>query len=257
MKNNFIFIIVSVTIGLTLLFGGCTSKKNVIYFQADSTTLINLNKLVTPILQNGDVLAISFVSDDERVTAPFNAVGTYVSGNPNTNNPFLPTYIIDNNGEIDLPQLGKVKVSGLSKIEAIQMLQVLASKYINKPIVNLKILNFQIAVLGEVKNPGTFNIVHDRITILEALALAGDMTISGVRKNVLVIRETNGKKEEFRLDLTNREVLNSPVYYLAQNDVVYVEPNNAAIQSASYSRNTSLFISLAGLLLTIVTLVTR
>src|SRR5690606_26423973 len=104
---------------------------------------------------------------------------------------------------------------------------------------------FKVTVLGEVRSPGSFTIKNDRITVLEALGMAGDLTINGVRKNVLVVREQNGQKTEYRIDLTARESLNSPAYYLAQNDVVYVEPNGAKIQSSKYTQNNSLFISIA------------
>ena len=105
--------------------------------------------------------------------------------------------------------------------------------------------------------PGTYSINNDRITLLEALGMAGDLTINGVRENVMVIREQNGKKQEFRVDLTKRDALNSPVYYLAQNDVIYVEPNGARIQSSKYTQNTSIFVSIASLIITIVAVVVR
>src|SRR5690606_37702142 len=112
-------------------------------------------------------------------------------------------------------------------------------------------------ILGEVKNPGTFPINNDRISILEALGLAGDLTINGVRKNVLVIRERDGIKQEYRLDLTSREALNSEVFYLSQNDVVYVEPNKAKVQFSKYTQNTPVFVSIASLIITTITLLTR
>src|SRR5690606_22151445 len=104
---------------------------------------------------------------------------------------------------------------------------------------------------------GTFTIENDRLTLLEALGLAGDMTIYGERKNVLVLREQDGKKQEFRLDLTKRDAMNSPAYYLTQNDVVYVEPNGARVQSSKYSQNTSIFISVASVLITVISVLTR
>jgi len=117
--------------------------------------------------------------------------------------------------------------------------------------------NFRITVLGEVRSPGTFTIENDRLTILEALGMAGDMTLYGERENVLIIREQDGKKVEFRLDLTKRESMNSPAYYLTQNDVVYVEPNNARVQSSKYSQNTTIFISVASVLITVISVLTR
>src|SRR5690606_1322972 len=130
-------------------------------------------------------------------------------------------------------------------------------KYIVDPGISMVVRNFRITVLGEVKSPGTYTVENDRLTILEALGLAGDMTMYGERKNVLVVREEDGAKEEFRLDLTKRETMNSPAYYLTQNDVVYVEPNGARVQSSKYSQNTSIFISVASVLITVISVLTR
>ena len=129
--------------------------------------------------------------------------------------------------------------------------------YIKKPNINIKIANYKISYMGDVKNPGSYNIPNERITILDALALAGDVNISGQRNNVLIIREENNKKVQYRVDLRSNKILTSPVYYLQQNDVVYVEPNYARIQSASSNSSTSLFISITGLIITIVSLLTR
>src|SRR5690606_24915532 len=125
------------------------------------------------------------------------------------------------------------------------------------PGIAMVVRNFRVSVLGEVARPGTFTIENDRVTILEALGMAGDMTIYGERENVLVIREQGGIKEEFRLDLTQRETMNSPAYYLTQNDVIYVEPNGARIQNSKYTATTSIFVSVIGLIITVVSVITR
>lgn len=240
------------------LFSSCASRKDLVYFQPDSTQLNTSYELNAPKLQPGDILAISVSSDDVRATAPFNQLSTYnISGTLQNNNPFIPTYSIDTNGNIDFPKLGKIKLSGLTRTEAIEFLRKQVSKYIIEPGISIEVRNFKITVLGEVKNPGAFSITNDRITILEAIGLAGDLTINGVRNNVMVIREQNGVKNEYRVDLTKREAFNSPVYYLAQNDVIYVEPNGAKIQSSKYTQNNSIFISIASLVITIVAVVVR
>ena len=238
----------------------CASRKDLVYFQPNDSVTLNSNYAINaPKLQSGDILAISVNADDPRATQPFNQVSTYqgAGGNLQANNPFIPTYTIDANGEIDFPKLGKVKLAGKTRTEAIDFLRNEVAKYIVSPGISIEIRNFRVTVLGEVKNPGTFPINNDRITILEALGLAGDLTINGVRKNVLVIREQNGTKQEFRVDLTSREAMNSPVYYLAQNDVVYVEPNGARVQSSKYTQNTSIFVSVTGLIITIISLWVR
>ncbi len=121
----------------------------------------------------------------------------------------------------------------------------------NDPIVNIRLANFTITILGEVANPGTFTIPNERITILEALGFASDLTIYGVRKNLFVIREVNGKKKFAQVDLTSINTVNSPVYYLQQNDVIYVEPNKARIRASSFNPNTGLVIAAVSTLATI------
>lgn len=242
---------------LLSLMSSCASKKDLVYFQPDSTSLNTSYELNAPKLQPGDILTISITADDIRATEPFNQINAYQTGTPQNANPFIPTYSIDNDGNIDFPKIGEIKIAGLTRTQAIDKIRSEVSKYIVNPGVNMTIRNFKVTVLGEVVKPGTYTIDNDRITLLEALGLAGDLTINGVRKNVLVIREQNGQKSEFRVDLTKRDVLNSPVYYLSQNDVVYVEPNGARVQSSKYTQNTSIFVSIASLIITMVAVVVR
>ena len=257
MKRGFIYLLFIIS----LIIISCASRKDLVYFQpADSVTLSTAYENNAPKLQSGDILAISVTADDLRATQPFNPISAYAGGGSATlqsANPFIPTYAIDINGYIDFPKLGKVKLSGMTRTEAIDYLRKEISKFIVSPGISIEIRNFRVTVLGEVKNPGTYSINNDRISILEALGLAGDLTINGVRKNVLVIREQNGVKAEHRIDLTSKDALNSPVYYLAQNDVVYVEPNGARIQSSKYTQNTGVFVSVASLLITMISILTR
>ncbi|MDR2223719.1 MAG: polysaccharide biosynthesis/export family protein [Flavobacteriaceae bacterium] len=235
----------------------CASRKNIVYFQPDETELKSAYDANTPKLLPGDILTISVTADDIRSVEPFNQLSTYQNVVVNNTNPFLPTYTIDEEGEINFPKLGRVKLAGLTRLEAIDLLQQKIGQYVISPGVQLTIKNFRVTVMGEVVRPNTYLIEDDRITILEALGKAGDMTINGVRNNVLVVRENNGVKKEYRVDLTSREALNSPVYYLAQNDVIYVEPNSAKVQSAKYTQNNSLFISIASIIITIISIIVR
>lgn len=239
------------------LFSSCASRKNLVYFQPDSTVLNTSYELNAPKLQPGDILAISVTADDVRATSPFNQVSPYNSGTLQNTNPFIPTYAIDVNGNIDFPKIGKVKLVGKTRTEAMEFLKKEVARFIVDPGISMEIRNFRVTVLGEVKSPGSFPISNDRITILEAIGLAGDLTINGVRKNVVVIREQNGVKQEYRIDLTKRDALNSPVYYLTQNDVIYVEPNGARIQSSKYTQNTSIFVSVASVVITVLSILTR
>lgn len=242
-----------------VFFSSCASKRDLVYLQPDSTELNTLYEMNAPKLQPGDILAISVTADDVRATQPFNQVSPYQgsSGTIQATNPFIPTYTIDGNGEIDFPKVGKIRLAGKTRTEAMDVLRAEVSKYIVDPGISMVLRNFRVTVLGEVKTPGTFTIENDRLTILEALGLAGDMTIYGERKNVLIIREQDGKKQEFRLNLTKRETMNSPGYYLTQNDVVYVEPNSSRVQTSKYSQTTSIFVSIVGLIITVISVVTR
>ena len=247
-------------LGILLIAGfasSCASRKDIVYFQQDSLELNTAFELNAPKLQTGDILTISVTGDDLKAVAPFNLTNGYQVGAIQNSNPYVPTYTIDNAGFIDFPQVGKIQLTGKTRVEALEFLKNEVRRYVLNAGVTLNIENFRVTVLGEVVRPGTFPIDNDRISILEALSLAGDMTINGVRNNVLVVREEHGKKLEYRVDLTKRDALNSPVYFLKQNDVVYVEPNGAKIQSSKYTQNTSIFVSIAGLIITIVAVIVR
>ncbi|MDR2221555.1 MAG: polysaccharide biosynthesis/export family protein [Flavobacteriaceae bacterium] len=234
----------------------CESTKNIVYFQQDQTALDTSYVINAPKLKAGDVLTISVTGEDVKTVAPFNQMSPYQTGTAGTEK-YLPTYTVDKNGEIWFPKLGKIKVGGLTRLQATRKMEDLLAVYVNTPGVQMHLKNFKITVLGEVASPSQYAIDGDRITVLEALAMAGDLTINGVRNNVLVIREVDGVKTEYRLDLTKRESLNSPAYYLSQNDVVYVEPNSAKVQSSKYSANYPLFISIAGIVITIISVLVR
>jgi polysaccharide export outer membrane protein len=148
--------------------------------------------------------------------------------------------------------LGTIKVEGLTRQDLTYLLVEKIKTMATDPIVNIRLANFTITILGEVSRPGTFTIQDERITILEALGLASDLTIFGERKNLLVIREIDGKKKFAHVDLTSINTVNSPVYYLQQNDVIYVEPNKARIRSSSFNQNNGVIIAAVGTLATIV-----
>ncbi|NCP83322.1 MAG: polysaccharide export protein, partial [Bacteroidetes bacterium] len=167
-------------------------------------------------------------------------------------------YLVDSNGMIDFPVIGKLKIGGLSREEFIAMLkEKLDPDYIKNPNINVRLANFKVSILGDVRMPGSYTIPNERITILEAIALAGDTNISAERRGISVFREEAGKKVKYNVDLLSNATFTSPIYYLQQNDVIYVEPNYARIQSASSNSNTTLFISITGLFITIVSLLIR
>jgi len=240
-----------------ILCFSCTNKKNLIYFQGNLSNN-ETNKSYTPTLKPDDVLSISVMSLDEIAAKPFNlptiginpAIGGYIQGAPSP-----PGYLIDADGNIDFPVVGKIKIGGLTRQAAIDFLKEQLKPYLSNPTIIVRILNYKITVLGEVRNPGTFTIPNERITLPEALGIAGDLNITGLRKNVLVIRESDGKRTETLVDLTSKELFSSPVFYLQQNDVVYVEPNRAKRNSSVVNTsNVSLVISVISLFVTMVIL---
>ncbi len=160
------------------------------------------------------------------------------------------TYIVSKEGEIDFPVLGKVNILGLTSNETKNLLKEKLKTYLKNPIINIRLKNFSVTVLGEVRQPGSYQVNGEQITILEAIGLANDLTIKGMRENVLVIRDFNGTKIYTRINLKTKEALSSPVYYLTQNDVVYVEPNKSAITASTLDNRATIAISIASVLIT-------
>lgn len=240
---------------LVLILTSCTSKKNLIYFQNIDSYKLNSNKYES-VLQPDDLLTIVVRGETPESVVPFNMpnVSYNTSGENSIEVQRLYTYLIDNEGNINFPSLGKVKVGGLTRSEAENLMVTKLSLYVTKPNVDLRILNYKISVQGEVNKPGTFPITSERITLLEAISLAGDLTVYGKRSNVLVLRENNGERSVQRVDLTKADFMNSPFYYLHQNDVVYVEPNKTKINSAVVGPNIGIVLSAVSLLVTILAL---
>ena len=156
---------------------------------------------------------------------------------------------------IDFPVIGQVKIAGLTAEKTKELLKEKLSNYLKDPIVNIRLKNFTVTILGEVKSPGTYPVIGEQITILEALGLANDLTIKGKRDNILVIRDFDGTKVYHRINLTSKEALDSPVYYLTQNDVVYVEPNKSAITASALDNRATIWVSIASVLITSTVLV--
>jgi len=235
----------------------CVSKDKILYIQQGVKSDNNNSFEIT--IQPDDVLQINVLSENPEVTIPYNMQTTLMIGvseeNPEQRRQI--SYLVDSNGMIDYPVLGKIKLAGLSKSEAIIHIQNLLKEHIKDAVVNIRIMNFKFTVLGEVNRPGSFSNPSERITLLEALGQAGDMTIYGTRNNILVIRENNGTKTTQRVDITKPDFINSEWYYLSQNDVVYVEPNKTRINSSAVGPNLTVGLSALSLLVTIIALSTR
>lgn len=233
--NHFLLLLGS----LFFLFS-CASKKKIIYLQGDVPLETHL-KNFAPIIQPNDILAINVTAADNKASLVFNQTS---AGSES----FVPqTYTVTEDGTIDYPVLGKLKVAGLTRLELINLFKEKLDQYIVNPGVNISFVSFKVSVLGEVNSPGTFTVSNENITVLEAIAMAGDLTIQGKRTNIMLIREQNGKKEIHTLDLTDRNLLNSPVYYMVQNDVLYIEPNRTKVQSSISNYN--FFITLASFMI--------
>lgn len=249
-KSKKVFLVFSI-----LILGSCASRQEIVYFQdeplTDETMSANNYEIK---FKPADMLTIDISAQDPEAVAPFlltpvaQSVGNTLSLDRNLR---VQTYLIDVNGNIEFPVLGTLKIQGLSRVEATDMLKGKLSEYIKDPIVNVRLINFTVTVLGEVNSPGTFTVQNERISLSDALGLAGDLTIYGKRDNVLLIREIDGKKRYAKFDLNSVNVLNSPNYYLTQNDVIYVEPNNARVRQSSYNQNNGIIISAVATLATI------
>jgi polysaccharide export outer membrane protein len=247
MKNQY-SISVLLLLFLVFIISSCASKKEVVYFQNASSfeTLVNKNDFSTK-FKVDDLVSIYISTLDSEASVPFNLFRGASEGGIRAEQ---VDYLVDQNGEIDFPIVGKLKIAGLSPEEVRVYLRAKLSDYLKDPIINIRLRNFTVTILGEVNRPGTYPVNGERITILEALGLASDLTIKGMRKNVMVIRDFDGTKVYTRIDLTKKEAMSSPVYYLTQNDVVYVEPNQSAVTASSLDNRATIAISLASLVIT-------
>ncbi len=236
---------------VSLFFMSCGSKEDIVYFQnVDSVGSSNSIIQFSPTIKPDDMLTIVVSALDQDAVRPFNlATITFSGDGQQFGRDTQQSYLVDANGNIDFPVLGSIKVGGLSRIQATSLVKDMITEYVKNPIVNIRTVNFKVTVLGEVSRPGSFTIPNDRITIIEALGLAGDMTIQAGRKNVLVVREENGKKTYNRVNMTSEDVFNSPVYYLSQNDVIYVEPNNSRVKSSTLGPNTAIVLQTLGIII--------
>ena len=252
-----------ITLFIIILLSSCNTHKRMVYFQTENTDTLKVNNAqFTPTLKADDFLSVVVTADDLESVIPFNypAIGVTQSVNQgySQGNSAKLGYLIDAEGKVNLPVLGRMHLGGLSRSEATDLLEKELSNYLSNPVVNIQIQNYKITVLGDVQKPGTFNIPNERITLLEAIGLSGDLDITGNRKNVLVIREGADGKKQYRIDLTTDEILTSPVYYLEQNDVVYVEPNKAKRSQGTFWRASGgIFISVTSLVITTIALIVK
>ena len=234
---------------LIAFLASCSAPKEVLYLQdIASIKEENIDKNYEVIIHKDDLLAILVNSKDPELALPFNMpVVTYQIGAQTTAQQRLLGYLVDQNGDIDFPILGKIHVEGLTRMQVTELIKqkLMSEDLIKDPIVTVQFLNFKVSVMGEVTRPGTFDISGDRITLREALSMAGDLTIYGRRDRVAVIREKDGKRRILYHDLRSSEIFQSPCYYLQQNDIVYVEPNKAKTGQSRINSNNSVGVWLS------------
>lgn len=246
MKKASYFYILLFLIG----FSSCSSYRKIPYFHdLDKTkpTVEQINNYSPLTVQPEDILGINVSSLNPEASAIFNYNLNRVNGNNYDNSPDNPVigYLVDQAGYIQVPLIGAMSVAGLTTAEVREELHKKLLTYLNEPVVNIRILNFKISVLGDVLRPGVFNIQNERITIPEALSLAGDLQITAVRQAML-IRELEGKREFIPIDLTSTDFFDSPYYYLKNNDVIYVQPDKTKFATVDRSYRTA-SISLSAL----------
>ena len=248
---------------LLLAITSCGSSKSVAYIQnSDSIAYDNSRFLYDAKIMPKDQLTITVNTVNPEAALPFNLLlqNAYTQGRTlSTTGGTLMPYLVDNEGYINFPVVGRLKVGGLTKSECENLILDKIRPYMaetENPVVTVRMSSYSVSVLGEVARPGSFQVAREKITILEALAQAGDLTIYGVRDKVKLIREdATGKKEIHTLDLTNANIVNSPYYYLQQNDIVYVEPNKIKAQNSRVGSITTLWVSATSILISVASLI--
>lgn len=257
MKKIFLLLLIP------LFIGGCSSYKKSIYLRNGEVLekAQQNNKQYVYRVMPKDELTITVSTSDPASSVPFyRKIGQakdQASSAQGMNNAKLLDYLVDNEGNIDYPVLGKLHVAGLTTRECEALIRKELQQYLNEvPNVTVRTSNYKISVLGEVKSPGTYTVSDERINIFQALALAGDMTVFSVRDDVQLLREDSlGNRRVLHLDLTSADIALSPDYYLQQNDIVYVKPTKAKVHSNTFSNNSSTWVSLMSLAATIASLV--
>ena len=247
-----------------VLLTACASQKRVHYLQdVQANEQIQIAQNYQIRIKPLDRLTIVVNSQDPELAAPFNTASSFnsLTGTPLTtttsSSTALQTRTVDENGDLEMPVIGTIHCEGLTRSELAQKIadMIREGGYIKDPTVNIQFADMKISVLGEVTRPGQYDITSDRISLLDALSLAGDLTIFGRRSDVMVIREDHGIRTTAILDLTSQNIYESPYFYLQQNDVVYVKPNKYKAQSGEISQNRSFYISLVSTAVSVATLI--
>jgi polysaccharide biosynthesis/export protein len=238
-------------IAILSTLSSCTTTRNTTYFQdiPDSTLYrkVPTAAFAEPIIQSDDILSINIQTIEPEAGSNIGrgnlSSAIAASSASSIGNQAISGFLVDKNGFVELPLLGKVRLGGLTTFQAREQIRSIAEKEFKSPAVQVRFANYKITVIGEVARPATYTIPNEKVSILDALGLAGDLTIYGRRDNILLIRDHGDKKEMVRLNIGSTDLLKSPYYYLKQNDVIYIEPNKAKVATNNAARTQIIAIS--------------
>ena len=252
---------------VAMVFASCASQKRVVYLQdLDVNQVEQISEEFQIRLKPLDRITVVVNSQYPELAAPFNTSSSYnsVSGVPIDGRNYtsaassaLQVRTIDSEGYLEMPIIGKVLCTGKTRAEVAAEIsnKIIEGGHLSDPTVNIQFADMFVTVVGEVARPGRYNITTDRLSLFDALAMAGDLTVYGQRNDVTVIREENGKRSHVQLDLTKQDIFTSPYFYLQQNDMVYVKPNKYKAQTGEYNQNRSFYLSIVSTLVSVATLI--
>lgn len=246
MKNYYFIVLI-----ITLLFSSCVPKQQILYLQGSQNSG-NTSTNYEPLIQKDDLLFINISSSEAEAVAPFNldSQSKDISSSTSGFSTQKQTYLVDNVGNIEFPVIGTLNAAGYSINEFRDLLKTKLKNFVTDAVINIRIVNFKVTVTGEVGQPGVVSTGSQRFTLFDALAMSGDLTLYGRRDNILIVRDFQGIKTYNRVDITKADFVNSPFYYLDQNDLIYVEPRKAKIDSTAIGANIPFIVSIVGILLT-------
>ena len=244
-------------LAVLLIVTSCATKKEIIYFQDAEALNSKLSELAfEPIIESNDILYIAISSMNAEVLVPFKR-NTGLEGTVSNSNAGLQGYLVNVGGSIRFPVIGDIAVAGKTRGEVEEHLREKLSEFVTDVVVDVRIMNFKVTVIGAVNAPGVYTIPDERVTLPQAIGLAGDLSVDGKRDNVLVIREIDGKQQVSRIDLTKTDFFSSPYYFLKQNDVVYVEPSLKGVKKSGFIPDVPALLSLFTIVLSSIILLTR
>ena len=258
MNCNFLKILFLVLLTLSLF--SCKTAEKTLYFQGElSQQNIQLHEKFIPLIRINDLLEIKLTASNEEAVKMLTpeipnarSTVTYSSGGVAKGG-----FLVNSLGEIELPFIGKFIVANRGREDVENEIEKKLSEYIQDPIVQIQIINFKVTVLGDVKTPGTYNVPNEKITIIELIGIAGDLNISGKRKEVKIMREENGVLKEYNVDLTQKNIFNQNTYFLQQNDIIYVKPNRAKLSNANVSQIFLPIISTISIMLSAISILSK